>query len=163
GELPGSPNPAASKRDPDALANGVLTRGGARPPPHGRADDFSWPRADISSEPAPDTAPPPAASPAPSQGGAGKNETNKSDANKGEAKSEANKAEPKKPAPNAAPNGAAAAPNASPNAAPARPRQTRQELDGGPPRPPLPGGPPPAPESETRLAGGASGRDRRHL
>jgi hypothetical protein len=140
GELLGSTKPAASKKEPDALANRVLNRGEALAAPHGRADDFSWPRADISSEPASDTAPPPAASPAPSQGGAGKNETNKSETNKGEAnKGDANKAEPKKPAaPNAAPN-TGGAPNASPNAAPARPRQT---LDGGPPpRPPLPVGP----------------------
>jgi len=141
GELLGSTKPAASKKEPDALANRVLNRGEALAAPHGRADDFSWPRADISSEPAPDTAPPPAASPAPSQGGAGKNETNKSDANKGEAKSEANKAEPKKPAPNAAPNGAAAAPNASP-----KPRRRGRGKRAGnstaaPPRPPLPVGP----------------------
>ena len=147
GELLGSAKAAASKKEPDALATRVLSRGEALAAPHGRADDFSWPRADISSEPAPDTASPPAASPAPSQGGAGKNETNKSDAKgdaKGDAKSDANKTEPKKPAPggasNAAPNGAATgAAGATPNAAPARPRQT---LDGGPvPRPPLPVGP----------------------
>ena len=142
GELLGSAKPVASKKEPDALATRVLSRGEALAAPHGRADDFSWPRADISSEPAPDTASPPAAPP--SQGGAGKNETNKSDA-KGDAKGDANKAEPKKPAApngasNAAPNGAATgAPSPSPNAAPARPRQT---LDGGPPpRPPLPVGP----------------------
>jgi uncharacterized protein len=146
GELLGSAKPAASKKEPDALATRVLSRGEALAAPHGRADDFSWPRADISSEPAPDPTPPPAASPSSSQGGAGKNETNKSDANKGDAKSDsksdANKTEPKKPtAPNGASNGTpnGAATGATPNAAPARPRQT---LDGGPvPRPPLPVGP----------------------
>jgi hypothetical protein len=159
GELLGSAKAAASKKEPDALATRVLSRGEALAAPHGRADDFSWPRADISSEPAPDTPPPPAASP--SKGGTNKSETNKSETNKSETnksetnksetnksepnKGDANKAEPKKPAApngasNAAPNGAATgAPNATPNAAAARPRQT---LDGGPvPRPPLPVGP----------------------
>jgi len=149
GELLGSAKAAASKKEPDALATRVLSRGEALAAPHGRADDFSWPRADISSEPAPDTPLPPAASP--SKGGTNKSETNKSETNKNETnksepnKGDANKAEPKKPAApngasNAAPNGAATgAPNATPNAAPARPRQT---LDGGPvPRPPLPVGP----------------------
>jgi len=142
GELLGSAK-AAAQKEPDALATRVLTRGEALPAPHGRADDFSWPRADISSEPAPAAGAPPAASPAP--GGSGKNETNKSEtnkneANKGDAKGDAAKAEPKKPAaPGAAPNRAATgAPSASPNAAPPK---TRQELDGGPPRPPLPVGP----------------------
>jgi uncharacterized protein len=139
GELLGSAK-AGTQKEPDALATRVLTRGDALAAPRGRADDFSWPRADISSEPAPAPGPPPAASPAP--GGAGKNETNKSEANKGDVKGDAAKAEPKKPAPGAAPNGAGTgAPNASPNAAPPKPRQTRQELDGGPPRPPLPVGP----------------------
>jgi hypothetical protein len=159
GELLGSAKAAASKKEPDALATRVLSRGEALAAPHGRADDFSWPRADISSEPAPDTPPPPAASP--SKGGTNKSETNKNETNKSETnksetnksetnksepnKGDANKAEPKKPAApngasNAAPNGAATgAPNATPTAAAARPRQT---LDGGPvPRPPLPVGP----------------------
>jgi uncharacterized protein len=146
GELLGSAK-AATQKEPDALATRVLSRGEALTAPHGRADDFAWPRADISSEPAPAVGPPPAALPAP--GGASKNETNKNEpnkneANKSDAKGDANKAEPKKPAaPGAAPNGAATgAPNAPPNTAPAKPRQTHQELDGGPvPRPPLPVGP----------------------
>jgi uncharacterized protein len=146
GELLGSAK-AAAQKEPDALATRVLTRGDALAAPHGRADDFSWPRADISSEPPPAVGPPPAMSPAP--GGAGKSETNKNETNKSETnknepnKGDAAKTEPKKPgATGAAPNGAATgAPNASPNAAPAKPRQTRQELDGGPPRPPLPVGP----------------------
>ena len=75
GELLGSAKAAASKKEPDALATRVLSRGEALAAPRGRADDFSWPRADISSEPAPDTPPPPAASP--SKGGTNKSETNK--------------------------------------------------------------------------------------
>jgi uncharacterized protein len=139
GELLGSSKAAAPKKEPDALAARVLTHGETLAAPHGRADDFSWPRADISSEPAPDAAPPPAASPSPSGTGKG----DKSDANKADVKGDASKAEPKKPAaaaPSAAPNSAVpGAPGAAPNAAPARPRQT---LDGGPvPRPPLPIGP----------------------
>ena len=82
GELLGSAKAAASKKEPDALATRVLSRGEALAAPHGRADDFSWPRADISSEPAPDTRRRRRLA-RPSQGGADKNETNKSDA-KGE-------------------------------------------------------------------------------
>jgi uncharacterized protein len=144
GELLGSSKTAAPKKEPDALAARVLTHGEALAPPHGRADDFSWPRADIGSEPVTEAAPPPAASPAPGGAGKGdKSDASKSDANKADVKGDASKSEPKKPAaaaPNAAPNGAATgAPGTTPNAAPARPRQT---LDGGPvPRPPLPLGP----------------------
>jgi uncharacterized protein len=136
GELLGSAKTAAPKKEPDALAARVLTHGETLAAPHGRADDFSWPRADISSEPPPDAAPPPDASPSPSQSGTGKGD--KSDASKADAKGDASKSEPKKPS--AAPNGAATGtPGAAPNAAPPRPRQT---LDGGPvPRPPLPIGP----------------------
>ena len=124
GELLGSAKAAASKKEPDALATRVLSRGEALAAPHGRADDFSWPRADISSEPAPDTPPPPAASP--SKGGTNKseskNEKNKSETNTSR-KGQSKKTEPKKPAPdgasNAAPNGlTTGAPNATPNAAP---------------------------------------------
>jgi uncharacterized protein len=135
GELLGSGKAGAEKKEPDAVAARVLSRGEALAAPHGRADDFSWPRADIVSEPAPDSGAPPAPSPAPSQGGG---KSDKSDAGKSEPnKTDAAKGEPKKPAvaaPATAPNGAA---TGAPNAAPARPRQTT--LDGGPaPRPPLP-------------------------
>jgi uncharacterized protein len=140
GELLGASKGAPPKKDPDPLAMRVLSRGEALAAPHGRADDFSWPRSDITSGGA--SAPPPAASPLPS-GGSGKTETNKTetnksegskpDANKAEAnKGDANKTEAKKPA---------AGPAPSPNAAPARPRQTNQDLDGGPPpRPSAPVG-----------------------
>jgi hypothetical protein len=160
GELLGATKGAPQKKDPDPLAMRVLSRGEALAAPHGRADDFSWPRNDITSGGA--SAPPPAASPPPS-GGSGKTETNKTEtnksegnkpdtskaeANKGEAnktdanKSDASKAEPKKPAAGSVPSGAAGAPSPSPNATPARPRQTNQDLDGGPPpRPPAPVGP----------------------
>ena len=79
GELLGSAKAAASKKEPDALATRVLSRGEALAAPHGRADDFSWPRADISSEPAPDTPPPPPPAASPSKGGTNKSETNKSE------------------------------------------------------------------------------------
>jgi uncharacterized protein len=150
GELLGAANHAAPKKEPDPLATRVLGRGEALAAPHGRADDFSWPRADISSGGA--SAPQPAPSPPP-PGSSGKTETNKTetnksegskaDANKAEAnKGDANKAEAKKPAAVPAPGGAGGAPAAAPNAAPARPRQTNQDLDGGPPpRPPAPVGP----------------------
>jgi hypothetical protein len=133
GELLGAGNGPAGKKEsdpkkePDPVATRVLTRGEALAAPHGRADDFSWPRADISSGGASASAPPHAASPP--SGGSGKAETNKTEANKGEPnKADANKAEAKKPAAGAAPAGAAGAPNA----APPRPKQTNQELDGGP-------------------------------
>jgi uncharacterized protein len=144
GELLGSGKTAAPKKEPDAQAARVLTHGEALAAPRGRADDFSWPRADISSEPVPEAAPPPSASPSPGGTGKGdKSDASKSEGNKADLKGDASKAEPKKPAaatpsaaPNAAPNGAA---TGAPGAAPARPRQT---LDGGPaPRPPLPIGP----------------------
>jgi hypothetical protein len=160
GELLGASKGPPQKKDPDPLVVRVLSRGEAVAAPHGRADDFSWPRNDITSGGA--SAPPPAASPPPS-GGSGKTDTNKSEgskpdaskaeANKGDAnktdankndasKSDASKAEPKKPAASPAPGGAAAAPAPSPNATPARPRQATQDLDGGPPpRPPAPVGP----------------------
>jgi hypothetical protein len=133
GDLLGSSKTGAPQKEPDALAARVLTRGEALAAPHGRADDFSWPRAEISSEPTPDASAPPAAWPAPAPAGGGKSD-----------KSDAGKSDPKKPAaaaPSATPNGSATgAPATAPNAAPARLRQTT--LDGGPaPRPPLPLGP----------------------
>ncbi len=146
GELLGAGNRPAQK-EPDPLATRVLSHGEALAAPPGRADDFAWPRANVNSEGASEAAPAPAApAPAasPAKGAAGKNETNKNDV-----KGEANKNEGKKPndakkepvataTPGAAPRGA---PTGSPSAAPARPRPARQELDGAPPRPPLPVGP----------------------
>src|SRR3984957_13092320 len=99
GELLGATKGAPQKKDPDPLAMRVLSRGEALAAPHGRADDFSWPRNDITSGGA--SAPPPAASPPPS-GGSGKTETNKTETNKSEgnkpdtSKAEANKGEANK-------------------------------------------------------------------
>jgi uncharacterized protein len=152
GELLGASRPAQKEADP--LATRVLSRGDALAAPPGRADDFSWPRSDINTDGASDSRPEPApASPAPK--GAGKAETNKTEENKAETnkteinKNDTNKADTNKA--DAAKNetkkadvkkeqAAAAAPPA-PAAAPAKPRPQRFELDGAPPRPPLPVGP----------------------
>jgi uncharacterized protein len=147
GELAGAGR--AAQKDADPLANRVLNRGEALNAPRGRADDFSWPRADASGERGGDALPADAGPTAPSnlKGVGGKTENNKTETNKIEAsktetdqseagkndasKNDASKSEPKKPA-------AAAVPPA----APARPRPPpRAELDGAPPRPPLPVGP----------------------
>jgi len=84
GELLGATDhPAQHESDP--VATQVLNRGDAITAPPGRADNFSWPRAETGS--AVDT--PPAVSPAPSlppKGAAGKN-----DAGKGETKKSSNK------------------------------------------------------------------------
>jgi hypothetical protein len=142
GELLGTGRPAQKEADP--LATRVLGRGEALNAPSGRADDFSWPRAGdnpdgtIEAAPAPSEPAAPAATP---KGPAGKNETNKADPNKPEAK-KPNEAK-KEPAATAAAAPAAplAAPANAPAVAPAKPRQPRFELDGAPPRPPLPVGP----------------------
>jgi uncharacterized protein len=123
GELLGATaHPAQKEADP--LAVRVLSRGEALAAPPGRADDFSWPRNDVNPDGAAETpatpAPPAPAAVAPK--GAGKADTNKTDSNK----IDAGKNDAKKPA-------AAAAPP--------RPRPPRPELDGAPPRPPLPVGP----------------------
>jgi uncharacterized protein len=145
GELLGAGRAAQKEADP--LAARVLSRGDALAAPPGRADDFSWPRADAKAEGATDAAP---AQPAPSapgspaalKGAAGKNETNKNEAGKGEAsKNDASKNEPKKANEAKKEPAAIAAPPAAPAAAPPKPRQPRFELDGAPPRPPLPVGP----------------------
>ena len=137
GELLGAAaRPAQKEADP--LAVRVLTRGEALAAPPGRADNFSWPRSDTNTDGAVDAAPPPPVPAAPAAAapkGAGKNETNKNEANK----NDANKNDVKKPAAAAAPPPAPATAPAA--AAPARPRPPRPELDGAPPRPPLPVGP----------------------
>jgi uncharacterized protein len=81
-----------AQHDPDPVAAQVLTRGDAIAAPPGRADNFSWPRAETSG--APDVMPPvsPAPSP-PAKGAAGKNDTGKADTNK----NETNKTGSKKP------------------------------------------------------------------
>ncbi len=139
GELLGATSRPAPK-EADPLATRVLSRGEALAAPPGRADDFSWPRADAKTDGATDAVPaqplPPAPGPAaPAKGAAGKNETNKSDAGK----SDTGKNEPKKPSEAKKEPAAAVAPAAPAVAAP-KPRQ-RIELDGAPPRPPLPVGP----------------------
>jgi hypothetical protein len=126
GELLGTGAPAQKEADP--LATRVLGRGEALNAPPGRADDFAWPRTGDTSDDATEAAPAPPEPAAPAAapaGPAGKNETNKGDTNKTEAKK---------------PNEAKKEPAAA-AAAPAKPRQPRFELDGAPPRPPLPVGP----------------------
>ncbi len=116
-------HPAQHETDP--LATRVLSRGDAIPAPAGRADDFSWPRADANAGAAANAAPEPmtpapAASPAP-KGPAGKNETNKTDTS-GTNKSSAAKTP-------AVAKGGPAKPRSSPT------------LDGASPRPAVPAGP----------------------
>jgi hypothetical protein len=115
GDLLGAANrPAQHEGDP--VATQVLSRGEPIAAPPGRADDFSWPRADGNSSA--DVAPAaPLAPPAP-KGAPGKKDANKGDANKG------------------------VAPPAAPKTAPVKPpRQSRDDLDGGPQRPPPAAGP----------------------
>src|SRR5208282_6008537 len=78
---PSHPGPASF----DPIATRVLSRGEAIAAPSGRADDFSWPRADANAEP--DVAPAPIVStPAPpAKGSGGKNDSSKSDVNKNNA------------------------------------------------------------------------------
>lgn len=89
-DLLGAPShPAPANSDP--IASRVLSHGDAIAAPPGRADDFSWPRADANA--APDTMPAPVISAPPVAPPA-----------KGASKGDANKAEVKKPAaPNVAP------------------------------------------------------------
>jgi hypothetical protein len=124
GDLLGAANhPAQHENDP--IATQVLSRGEPIAAPPGRADDFSWPRTEASGPadvaPAAPPAPPSSAKGAPAK----KDDTGKNDTSKNDAKSDANKS---------------AAPVPAPKVAPAKPRQTRDDLDGGPPRPPAPVG-----------------------
>jgi len=116
-------HPADGQTDP--LASRVLNRGEAIVAPPGRADDFSWPRADISGadiEPRPDTAPPKEAA-----------------ANSGaeDAKKNADKAATTKPS-EAANRSTQSSP--APHVTTARPRHHVDQGNGAP-RPPLPIGP----------------------
>jgi uncharacterized protein len=142
GELLGAAaHPAQKEADP--LVVRVLNRGEAVNAPPGRADDFSWPRSDANPDGAAETpaAPAPAAPAAAAPKGAGKKEPNKADGNKSDAwKPAETKKEPAAAAAPPAP-AAAVAPTAPSVAAPSRPRPPRAELDGAPPRPPLPVGP----------------------
>ncbi len=79
GELVGTAShPAQHETDP--LATRVLSRGDPIPAAAGRADDFSWPRADAKSGGATDAAPVPVM-PAPPKGAARRNDTNKTTPN----------------------------------------------------------------------------------
>jgi uncharacterized protein len=100
GDLLGATSHPA-QREPDAIATRVLSHGEPVVAPAGRADDFSWPRADASATP--DVVTPPPSAAAPPKG--------------------ASKSEPKDK------SGAKVQPS------PAKPRA---QLDGAPPRPPLP-------------------------
>jgi hypothetical protein len=115
-----------AEREADPLATRVLNRGEAIVAPRGRADDFSWPRADTSDaadmEPAPD-----AVRPRGSVGTSELDEEHGSAANKpeaaksGEAKNRQTRSPP------------------TPKVTVAGPRRNEQ-LTGSPPRPPLPVG-----------------------
>jgi uncharacterized protein len=130
GDLLGATShPAPATSDP--IATRVLSHGDAIAAPPGRADDFSWPRADANANDATDAAPAPAVSAPPAHSvppaaakGAGKSDANKNDTSKSDTKKPGD-----------------AKTQAAPNVAPARPNQPRAVLDGAPPRPPLSIGP----------------------
>jgi hypothetical protein len=128
GELLGATNHPA-QREADPVATRVLSHGEALAAPPGRADDFSWPRVDANAGDADvPAAVAPAGAAAPPKGAAAKTESGKTDPSKGEATRKANDVKnPQAPA--------AATP------APPKPRRTGEQLDGAPPRPPLPVGP----------------------
>jgi hypothetical protein len=125
GELLGATNRPA-QREADPIVTRVLSRGEALAAPPGRADDFSWPRADAN---AGDADVPAAAGPAaPAKGATAKTDSGKAEPNKGDATKKSN--DVKNPQ----------APAAATPAAPPKPRRAEQ-LDGAAPRPPLPVGP----------------------
>lgn len=126
GDLLGASN-HPGQRETDPVATRVLTHGEALAAPSGRADDFSWPRADANaSAPDPTPGPPPEISPQPPAKPAAKNDGGKSEPNK----SDTNKNDAKKPG-NARTQ---VVPGAAPP--PVRPGQPRATLDGAAPRPP---------------------------
>ena len=109
------------------LATRVLNRGEAVVAPRGRADDFSWPRPDISGTPdteaLPDAVPPKGAA---ANGGAedGKKNTDKAATTKSsEATNRPTQSSP------------------TPHVTTARPHRHVDQVNGAPPRPPLPVGP----------------------
>jgi len=118
GDLLGAASRAAPANS-DPVATRVLSHGDALAAPSGRADDFSWPRADASVN-VPDTTPepvvvvPPAPAASPAKSGKGEG-----------AKSEEKKSSQGKP-------------QATPNGTPARPGQPRAALDSAAPRTPSP-------------------------
>jgi len=129
GELLGATNHPA-QREADPVATRVLSRGEALTAPPGRADDFSWPRVDANAGDA-DAPAAPAGAAAPAKGASAKTESPKTDAGKTDAAKKSN--DVKNPQ---APAAVVPAP-----AAPPKPRRTGEQLDGAPPRPPLPIGP----------------------
>ena len=148
GDLLGaSGHPAQHESDP--VATRVLSRGEAIAAPHGRADDFAWPRPDANGAAELTPAPLVPAVATPPKGAVGKSDTRndagKNDANKADAKKTIEKTIEKtsevKSDKNAAPVPPANPANAAPNAAPRKPRPAGAALDGPPPRPPLPVGP----------------------
>jgi uncharacterized protein len=151
GDLLGATNrPAQHESDP--VATQVLSRGEAIAAPPGRADDFSWPRANAEGGSATDAAPAaqgPGPGPGP-KGGESKKPDGKTTDGKIDGRTEAKpdgpaggKADTKTDAkpdvrnePRKAPTAIAPAAPATPKVTPQRPRQTRDDLDGAP-RPPL--------------------------
>jgi hypothetical protein len=130
-----------AQRDSDPVATRVLSRGDAIAAPPERADNFSWPRADADASGAADVAPAsaPAAPKGAAKGEANKNDSPKSESSKSDPpKNDAGKVDAKKPGDA---KNQPAPPAAAPGTAPAKPHHTRIELDGAPPRPPLPVGP----------------------
>jgi hypothetical protein len=112
------------ERQADPLATRVLNRGESIVAPRGRADDFSWPRPEISGT-ADAESPPDAAPPRGSVGTNNKNDTNKLETVKsGEAK-----------------NHPTQSPPPMPHVTTARPHRHVDQVNGAPPRPPLPVGP----------------------
>jgi uncharacterized protein len=90
GELLGaSGHPASTSTDP--VATRVLSHGDAIAAPTGRADDFSWPRANANANDAAEPIPPVVATPpTPAMKGTGKGDANKSDVKKpGDGKTQA--------------------------------------------------------------------------
>ncbi len=84
GDLLGATN-RPGQRETDPVATRVLSNGEPIPAPPGRADDFSWPRADANANIAPDTMPLPGAAPpsgpaAPAKGAPGKVDVKKTEA-----------------------------------------------------------------------------------
>jgi hypothetical protein len=138
-DLSGAANhPAEGQADP--LATRMLNRGDAIVAPRGRADDFSWPRADTNASDAADVGPasgtPAQAMPPPAKGSASKNDAEHAN------KNVTNKPETKKSGDAKNQPAQAVAPVPTPPVTTAKPLRPGDRLDGAPPRPPLPVGPP---------------------
>ena len=121
------------EQEANPLATRVLNRGDAIVAPPGRADDFSWPRADTSASGAEDVGPAPDDTPPKVSTGKNNSEDrNKNGANKPETiKSSDVKKHPAQ----------SVAPPPARRFTTAQPRRPGGQLDGAPPRPPLPVGP----------------------